>query len=91
MCIPIEAGVLILDFFTETWPGTSSYGFISKLDSSLVSPTASGFLLLACLLCPSRLLADIVYVSRYHNTKGLVKAEVVSSNVALHLLIPTNY
>ena len=52
---------------------------------------ACGFLLLACLVCPSRLLADIVYVWRYHNTKGLVKAEVVSSNVALHLLIPTNY
>jgi len=47
---------------TETWPGTSSYGFINKLDSSLASPMASGFLLLACLLCPSRLLADIVYV-----------------------------
>ena len=33
----------------------------------------------------------LVYVWRYHGTKGLVKAEVISPNVALHLLTPTNY
>ena len=47
---------------TETLPGTSSYGFVNKLDSSLGSPMARGFLQLACLVCPSRLLADMIYV-----------------------------
>jgi len=33
-----------LSISTEAWPGTSSSGLSCKLDSSLVSPMASGFL-----------------------------------------------